>query len=428
MFDLTDAELAGRILGCGDGPASFNAVLTRRGGRVVSVDPLYRFSQGDVRRRIRQTCDEILEQTRKNAHEFIWTRIKSVEELGQLRMAAMEEFLSDYPTCVAEKRYVDGELPHLPFPDKTFDLALCSHLIFLYSEHLSEDFHVESIKELCRVASEARVFPLLELGAIKSRHVEAVHARLTADGYTVSVETVPYEFQRGGNQMMTVKSGSEETGVRPEWHEDKRHGCLKRCLFRAKRHVLTRFHALTSWHSGRSPTIHVLCPDLALGSPACICIVGQSAILAPKRPFDRMKDASVTLCNGGKPRLGCQKPRFSRYTDTPAFTPIGLISTSPHPRSPPRALTYSPQHLPGCLPGSIMAGAGQAGKEKSPMEAGEGGRGQALDLGIEAGQGQAFVPQLLQQDLQSLGSTSGVRIIANSRRDPRSLRCDAACL
>ena len=206
MFALTKTDLSSSILGCGDGPASFNAVLTRRSGHVVSVDPLYRFSQGDIRERIRRTCDEILEQTRKNANEFIWTSIKSVEELGRLRMAAMEEFLADYPAGVTEKRYVDGELPHLPFPDGTFDLAICSHLLFLYSAQLSEDFHLESIKGLCRVAREVRIFPLLELGAVKSHHADAVSARLAADGYCVSVSTVPYEFQRGGNQMMTVRS------------------------------------------------------------------------------------------------------------------------------------------------------------------------------------------------------------------------------
>jgi len=206
MFALTEAELGGRILGCGDGPASFNAVLTKRGGRIVSVDPLYRFSQDDIRDRIRRTCAEVLEQTQQNAHEFIWTSIKSVEELGHLRTAAMEEFLADYPQGVAEKRYVDGELPRLPFPDGSFDLALCSHLLFLYSEQLSEDFHVESVQELCRVAGEVRIFPLLELGSRKSRHVPAVATRLAAAGYAVSIETVPYEFQRGGNQMMKVKA------------------------------------------------------------------------------------------------------------------------------------------------------------------------------------------------------------------------------
>ncbi len=208
MFALTEAELSSRILGCGDGPASFNAVLTRRGGQVVSVDPLYRFSQDEIRERIRQTSAEVLEQTRKNAHEFVWTTIRSVEELGHLRGVAMEEFLSDYPAGVAQNRYVDGELPHLPFADKTFDLALCSHFLFLYSEHLSEDFHVASIRELCRVAGEARIFPLLELGSRKSRHVEPVRSRLTAAGYAVSIRPVPYEFQRGGNQMMCIKSGT----------------------------------------------------------------------------------------------------------------------------------------------------------------------------------------------------------------------------
>lgn len=123
MFALTDVDLGGLILGCGDGPASFNAVLTRRGGRVISVDPLYRFSQDDIRERIHQAYAEVMEQTRKNAHEFIWTSIGSVEELGPAR----EEFLSDYPLGVVEKRYVDGELPHLPFPDKSFDLAVCSY-------------------------------------------------------------------------------------------------------------------------------------------------------------------------------------------------------------------------------------------------------------------------------------------------------------
>ncbi len=206
MFALTDADQESRILGCGDGPASFNAVLTRRGGRIVSVDPLYRFPANDIREQIRRTCAEVLEQTRRNAHEFIWTSIKSVDELGRLRMRAMEEFLLDYPRGVLEKRYVDGELPHLPFPDRSFNLAVCSHLLFLYSEHLSEDFHVESIQELCRVAGEVRIFPLLELGSKKSRHVPAVMTRLAAAGYAVSVETVPYEFQRGGNQMMRVKA------------------------------------------------------------------------------------------------------------------------------------------------------------------------------------------------------------------------------
>jgi len=204
MFALSDTDLEQRILGCGDGPASFNAALSRQGGRVLSVDPLYRFSTEDIRKRIRATHAEVLGQARKNTDAFTWTRIKNVDELGRLRMAAMTEFLSDYPLGSAQGRYLAGELPHLPFVEREFDLALCSHLLFLYSEQLSADFHIASIRELCRVANEVRVFPLLELGARISRHLEAVIAGLTAEGYAVTIVTVPYEFQRGGNQMMQV--------------------------------------------------------------------------------------------------------------------------------------------------------------------------------------------------------------------------------
>ncbi len=204
MFALSDTDLQRRILGCGDGPASFNALLTKQGGQVRSVDPLYRFPAEDLRRRIDETYPEVMEQTRKNKHEFTWSCIRSVDELGRRRMAAMEEFLSDYPQGVKQGRYVNAELPHLPFVDGTFELALCSHLLFLYSEQLSEDFHVVSIRELCRVAAEVRVFPVLELGARTSRHLGTVTAALTALGYAPALVPVPYEFQRGGNRMMKI--------------------------------------------------------------------------------------------------------------------------------------------------------------------------------------------------------------------------------
>ncbi len=204
MFALSEKDLGKRILGCGDGPASFNCVMKRRGGRVVSVDPIYRFGADEIRGRINETYEEVMEQTRENKDEFVWRHISSIDELGKVRMSAMDDFLADYESGLEEGRYVDASLPALPFEDREFDLALCSHYLFLYSEHLSEDFHVRSIKELCRVASETRVFPLLELGSKKSRHLDAVVSRLEKDGLTVIMEKVPYEFQKGGNQMLRV--------------------------------------------------------------------------------------------------------------------------------------------------------------------------------------------------------------------------------
>ena len=205
MFALTEFDLGLKILGCGDGPANFNAHATRRGSVVVSCDPIYRYDVDRLRARIAATYDEILEQTRRNANEFVWNTIRSVEELGQVRMAAMNDFLDDYPAGRTTGRYVDAELPDLPFGDSSFDLAVCSHFLFLYTTQLGDSFHRRAIRELCRVAREVRIFPLLALGAVPSPFVEPVAAEFGEDGFNVSIEDVPYEFQRGGNRMMRIQ-------------------------------------------------------------------------------------------------------------------------------------------------------------------------------------------------------------------------------
>jgi hypothetical protein len=205
MFALTDVDLGSGILGCGGGPASFNVEATRRGTRVVSCDPVYRFDAAQIRQRIDETAAEVLEQARQHAHEFVWDDgIPDIEALKRVRMAAMTAFLDDYDHGRADGRYLDAGLPSLPFADGAFDLAICSHFLFLYSQQFDTAFHAQSMRELCRVAREVRVFPLLTLGAKPSPHLAPVTAALESDGIKVSVERVPYEFQRGGNQMLRV--------------------------------------------------------------------------------------------------------------------------------------------------------------------------------------------------------------------------------
>jgi hypothetical protein len=205
MFSLTDTDLSGRILGCADGPASFNATMTRRGGRVVSCDPLYAFSSGEIRARIDATRDHLVALARRDAERFVWdSRIRSPEELGRVRMAAMEEFLADYDAGRREHRYVPQSLPSLDFADDSCDLALCSHFLLLYADELSLDFHVRSVREMCRIAPEARILPLLDMRGRRSSHLEPLIAAVREAGLSAETERVDYEFQRGGNEMLRV--------------------------------------------------------------------------------------------------------------------------------------------------------------------------------------------------------------------------------
>lgn len=65
MFKLSDSDLQKHILGCGDGPASFNSVLTKRGGNITSFDPIYEFTAPQIQSRINNAYDDVLAQVEK---------------------------------------------------------------------------------------------------------------------------------------------------------------------------------------------------------------------------------------------------------------------------------------------------------------------------------------------------------------------------
>ena len=205
MFDLSEADLQGRILGCGDGPAGFNSVLNQRGGDIVSIDPIYAFDAAQVKSRVAETYDAVMAQMRKNQSDYVWSAISSVEELGCMRMSAMDTFLSDFEFGKSEGRYIAGELPSLPFKSDAFDIALSSHFLFLYSAHLSAEFHLQALQEMLRVAHEVRVFPLLTLQGNRSPHLNLITEHLLTHGFSAEFRRVPYEFQRGGNEMLHIK-------------------------------------------------------------------------------------------------------------------------------------------------------------------------------------------------------------------------------
>lgn len=206
MFCLSEQDLTCAILGCGDGPASFNAQLTQMGGNVVSVDPTYAFSQADFELRISQVYDEIMAQMALTQHQYIWQSIRSLEALGEVRMSAMQQFLADFERGKADGRYITASLPTLPFLDQQFDLALCSHFLFLYSEQVDCHAHIASMRELTRVAKEVRVYPLVTLKGEPSHYLEPVIKALSEDGVKCERRQTAYQFQKGAVDMLVARS------------------------------------------------------------------------------------------------------------------------------------------------------------------------------------------------------------------------------
>ncbi len=217
MFDLSDADLSKKILGCGDGPASFNVEMTKLGSDVVSIDPIYQFSGAQIEQRVRATYESIISQVKQNSDRYIWKNFANPDELGRARLEAMNAFLLDYELGKIQGRYLDRSLPNLDLNEARFDLCLCSHLLFLYSEQLSLDFHIKSILEMIKICQEVRIFPLLTLDCKPSPYLDPTISVLIDRGYQVDIQPVEYEFQKGGDRMLKIQkavNSSSTTAVK----------------------------------------------------------------------------------------------------------------------------------------------------------------------------------------------------------------------
>jgi hypothetical protein len=204
MFKLTDSDINSRIISFGDGPASFNCEMTENKKSVVSIDPIYQFSRKELEQRIDETKDVVIEQTKRNLKNFVWTKIRNTHELERIRISAMTKFLQDYENGKMTGRYINHELPgKTDFEYLSFDLGLSSHFLILYSQ-LGFDFHVSSIHEMLRVAREIRIFPIVNLDARKTDLLDELLRHFEKD-YFVEIEQVYYEFQKNGNEMLVIK-------------------------------------------------------------------------------------------------------------------------------------------------------------------------------------------------------------------------------
>jgi SAM-dependent methyltransferase len=204
MFALTEADLGGSILDCPGGAASFTAEARQRGAAVTAVDPVY---AADPDWLAAHAVDEAIrgnQHTATSIASFAWTFFADIDDHLEKRTTAARRFGDDLKANPAS--YVVGSLPGLPFGDASFDLVLSSHLLFMYADRLNEAFHIAAACEMARVARrEVRIFPLIaDEGVDTSALVAAVRGAVEAAGHATSIRPSPYEFQKGGDEMLVI--------------------------------------------------------------------------------------------------------------------------------------------------------------------------------------------------------------------------------
>lgn len=205
FFALDHLPPGSRLLDCGGGPSSFVVEYATRGHHTFALDPLYQWPINVIRDQFEATVGPMMEGMRRADYRFVWRYYQSPEHVLTFRKAALKRTLAEMGRRSQGATFIAGALPRLPFIANAFDLAVCSHLLFLYSDELSLAFHEAAVVELLRVAKEVQVFPLLELSGKPSRHLDVITDRLS-DRCDFEIETIDFEFQRGGNRRLRVRT------------------------------------------------------------------------------------------------------------------------------------------------------------------------------------------------------------------------------
>lgn len=203
MFSLTGNDLRGTILDCPGGAASFTAEVGAHGGRAIACDPQYALPIATLAERARTDLRRGYQYHQQNPAEYVWTFFRDPEHYLAVRSASIEVFTEHF--SASPGNYVAASLPVLPFPAGSFDLALCSHLLFSYADRLDHGFHLASILELARVAREVRIHPLVPFGFDSNPELPGLIAELGRLHVQAAVEPVDYEFQRGGHSMLVCR-------------------------------------------------------------------------------------------------------------------------------------------------------------------------------------------------------------------------------
>lgn len=207
MFNLNESDLVGqRILDCPAGACSFTAKGNQLHLDVTAADIAYYFATDELADKGAQDIAHAMNELEKVKDNFVWEYFKSIEELTLARSEALHSNTTHRRQ--APERYVPVILPDLPFPDGAFDLTLSAHFLFMYSDRLDYDFHLRTIHQLMRVTSkELRIFPLVDLSCKRYVHLERLMDELASQGFIMEQLEVPYEFQKGAKQMLSIRRG-----------------------------------------------------------------------------------------------------------------------------------------------------------------------------------------------------------------------------
>lgn len=177
--------------------------MNATGGNVTAVDPVYERPSDEVAAMVGAEVARGSAWTVANIDRYRWDFYGDPDGHRRVRTDSARIFGADIVANSA--KYQSGALPELPFAEDAFDLVLCSHLLFTYSDRLDREFHRLAIVEMARVGRQVRIYPLVHQSGSDERDLVAdLVTMLPPRGLRASTVPVSYEFQRGAGEMLVV--------------------------------------------------------------------------------------------------------------------------------------------------------------------------------------------------------------------------------
>ena len=205
FFDLKLEDLKDKkVLDCPSGASSFVSTLKQNDIDVIGVDLLYEFDIESIETQGYKTIEKIYQDT-SWMDVYKMDFYKSKENHRNHRENALKAFVNDFN----KKDYIFAKLPNLPFENKEFDLALSSHLLFVYDNMLDYEFHKNSILEMLRVSKEVRIFPLVDFKnskVLEEKNFSPFVYKILEElkDFKCEIVKVDFEFQPKANYYLKI--------------------------------------------------------------------------------------------------------------------------------------------------------------------------------------------------------------------------------
>ena len=205
FFDFKIEDLKGKkVLDCPSGASSFVSTLKQNDIDVIGVDLLYEFDIESIETQGYKTIEKIYQDT-SWMDVYKMDFYKSKENHRNHRENALKAFVNDFN----KKDYIFTKLPNLPFENKEFDLALSSHLLFVYDNMLDYEFHKNSILEMLRVSKEVRIFPLVDFKnskVLEEKNFSPFVYKILEElkDFKCEIVKVDFEFQPKANYYLKI--------------------------------------------------------------------------------------------------------------------------------------------------------------------------------------------------------------------------------